>query len=197
MWVLLTLVLFQYSMPFFLFSDHKTRFKKIYSGRKPRGLVKNKPKNSVLFNKNPDLDHWILFISTAVRSNSPRKANKLQEIKMNKSIMWNTMLTFFTFEYSWISPEWNSVVSWQMNVITCCEEHNRYNYLREESTWMEFCCVFINLDLSKQCTHVFFLGESVWTELLKESHERTVVYRTPIKFWFVCSHIPPEHLQHI
>ncbi len=125
------------------------------------GFGKKQTSISVIFNKNPDLGHWILFISTAVRSNSPRKANKLQEIKMNKSIMSNTMLTFFTFEYSWISPEWNSVASWQMNMINCCEEHNRYIYLREESTWMEFCCVFINLDLSKQCTHVFFLGVGV------------------------------------
>lgn len=43
-----------------------------------------------------------------------------------------------------------------MNVITCCEYHNRYIYLREESKWMEFCCVFIHLDLSKRCDLVFF-----------------------------------------
>ncbi len=52
----------------------------------------------VLFNENPDLGHWFLcttvqtwdFISARVHSNSPRKAHKLQEIKINKNVTWNT-----------------------------------------------------------------------------------------------------------
>ncbi len=87
---------------------------------------------------------------------------------------------------SWISLDRNSSChgskndGWQMNAMTCCNKHNRYICLREESTWIVFHVVFLLiLIFHNLCAFPGWVGANC-------SHENTVVHRDQLpRSWFL------------
>ncbi len=110
---------------------------------------------------------------------------------------------------SWISLDRNSSChgskndGWQMNAMTCCNKHNRYICLREESTWIVFHVVFLLiLIFHNLCAFPGWVGANC-------SHENSCTQRPTTKvvifvkqnvtfqFVFTKTHrVPTEHMEY-
>ncbi len=184
----------------------------------------NKLKFNILFNEYPDLDRWSLCMTacheTLLAQSSLRLAQKkhtsyeksrLIKMRHEKTTARNPQNSICILSWlSWISLDRNSGChgsqsdGWQINAITCCNEHNRYICLREESTWIVFHVVFLLILIFHNFCAFSWVS---WSKLL--SHEYTVVHRDQwprswfllnnVKFQFVFTktyRIPTEHMEY-